>query len=323
MKKTLIIICLISFSVNSQTLFEDESGDSSFYINQGPKGWIKFNSSSSSVTLGYNRNREVGYDFETESFTMNYLLSLNSTAVVEKGVGSVFSKEDIAPGVGGELHFGLISRDYFDKDRTDENKFTNSIASLFFKIGMDNKKLTTIDTLNISKTSKNKWLFDFSLNLNLKINNPRTVDGKKFVNYHFIGTSIGRKKISNLETLGDVQLQTISGSSETSQVVKVDKGKAGQLDLATASYLYIDYGFMPTLFGDNQIGFNGYYRGNYGGFKTVNNLGFGVFFSKKDVPEGILGGVAFQLNDINNNLEKEENLLQRSTIFFYVGYNLY
>nr|WP_298926547.1 hypothetical protein [uncultured Allomuricauda sp.] len=325
MKHLMVFFTVLFFvtTVQSQTLFEDQSGESSYYFNDGPKGWIKFNSSSSSVSLGYNRKRGAGFDKTINrpnySYNYNYIVGLNTTVTVEEGIGTVFSEQDISPGVGLELLFGILSRDYLDKKKKVK---TNSISSLFLKGGVTNTKLTTIDTLQIEKNSANEWLYDLSLNINARLNCPYLKNGDSKIIYHFIGAALGRKKVSNLETLNKVELQSIINNNGSSQVVSIEEGRAGQLDLTSASYFFLDYGISPNLFGNNQIGFNTYYRGNYGGFKSVNNVGVGVFFSKKDEPQGVLGGIAFQLNDIGNNLESEVNLIDRSTVFFYVGYNL-
>lgn len=322
MKKVVFILVLSMFcrNVKSQTLFEDSSGESSYYLNYGPKGWIKFNSSSSSVSLGYNRKRGSGHDFP-EIHNHNYILGANLTATVEKGIGTVFSEEKAASGIGAEFLVGLLSTDYLDRNKEEEEK-ANSLSSYYFKLGLANSKLSTIDTVNVKENSSNEWLYDVSLNLNFRLNKPYKKNDEELINYHFIGLAVGRKKVSNLETLKSVELQNIVINNGSMQVVKTTEGKGGELMLKSASYLFVDYGFTPNLFNSNQIGFNIYYRGNYGGFKSVNNLGIGTFFSKENEPQGILGGIALQFNDLNNNLQSENTLYGRSTIFFYVGYSL-
>lgn len=314
MKKIIIILIFGLTTVgHAQTLFEDESGNSSFYLNDGPNGWIKFNSSSSSVSLGYNRMRDVGFDFPNWH-NHNYILGVNLTAKAEKGIASVLSEDKFVSGVGGEILLGLLSNDLFDEN--------NSMSSYFFKFGLSNSKFTTIDIDNFKKNKDTEWIHNLSFNLNFRLNKPYEKKEKGRIIYHFIGTALGIKRVTNLETLKSVELQKIITNNEENQIVETIEGKAGDLNLTSATYFYLDYGITPYLFKKNQIGFNIYYRGNYGGFKSVNNLGLGVFFAKKDQPKGILGGLAWQFNDLDNNLESKNDFLTRSTVFFYVGYNL-
>lgn len=293
----------LSTSLTAQTVFEDKDGESSYYLNDGPKGWIKFNSSSSSVSLGYNRRRKDGDDFP-EFHNHSYILGVNLTATVDKGIGAVFSEEKAASGIGGEILLGLLSTDYLFKNKKGKE---NSLSSYYLKLGLENSKLATIDTVNIKENSTNKLLYDLSFNLNFRINSELNKN-KDLTYYQLIGFAFGRKKVSNLETLKTVELQNIVISNETTQIVKNTEGKAGDLQLKSASYVHLDYGYIPHLFNSNQIGFNVYYRGNYGGFKSVNNVGIGTFFSKENEPQGVLGGIAFQLNDLNNNLESDKRM---------------
>ncbi|PCJ94765.1 MAG: hypothetical protein COA50_10240 [Flavobacteriaceae bacterium] len=323
--KGMLLICFIlgfSNGIIAQTLFEDSSGESAIYLNDGPEAWVKFSSSSSSVTIGFNKKRKQGHDGgygdEQDDKATNFLLGANLSVTTDEGIGTVFSNEKVASGVGGNFLIGAQSTKWFN---TDKNR-NNSFGSIYLSLGLDNSQFKTIDTLSFQEVKRTELLHNVSLNFNARFNDPyydnENVEQER---YFYVGVAIGNRRLSNLKSLDKRVLERIIRTDGTNQIISQIEGRAGDLMLKSTPYVFIDLGILPRLFQTQQVGFNAYYRQDFSSFKNINNMGFGLFFLKPDNPVGVVGGIAMQFNDINNALESEDSFGERSSVFFYVGYN--
>lgn len=113
-------------------------------------------------------------------------------------------------------------------------------------------------------------------------------------------------------------------SKDSLAVISATEGKIGFYDSFATLPVNLDLGFIPSIQGKSLIGFNIYARSNWGSPKIDKvgrnpiNLGAGVFITKKDFPTNVIGGLAWQFNDVGH----DNNKLKQSTVFFYVGYTI-
>jgi hypothetical protein len=136
--------------------------------------------------------------------------------------------------------------------------------------------------------------------------------------FHFLGISFGSKLGNNIDALDDGQINTIISSQTLSNVSTIQEGKIGNYEKYTVYPLKIDYGFLPWILKQNQIGFNAYGRTSFNTPDTPVNAGLGIFFANPKQVTSINGGAALQFNDVFKNGPTKE----KSSVFFYVGYTI-
>jgi hypothetical protein len=307
--------------VCGQALFEDASGETSLYLAQ--KQWIRayVNTGDKSATIGFNT-----YDFiKTDSATIggrkhfiyrSFLSGISVKAKVSDGLGTIFSGSKFNSGLGLS---GIIGIQGIASAESDE-KANN--YSLFFRGGINYEKFTYIDTLTFSASTKKKLLAFVNLHGNKlwKFNYKKHPSRKHYI---ILGGSVGLKHGNNFEDLLDGSASVIK-SKDSLAIISSTDGKLGNYKGFATCPINIDFGYIPSILGKNVVGFNGYLREKLGAPNTGKtgknpfNLGYGLFFSKKEAITSVIGGIAWQFNDVFVKNDK----LKQSTIFFYVGYTI-
>src|SRR5688500_3738678 len=165
--KTLItaLIALLSISAKSQRLFQDAAGESNIFLSKSPFGFVFFNTSDKSASLGYNYTRRAGYDFE--KWKASYIYGGDIKVGVKEGLGSIIAKGDIKPGISLNANFGIT-------------KLVNNanFLNLFIRPGFSYTEFTYISNVSNLPEVKDlkKKLGSFLINLNYQLNGA----GKKF-----------------------------------------------------------------------------------------------------------------------------------------------
>lgn len=309
--KLLLLPLLISISTiaQAQTLFEDSKGESSIFLSNMPYGWVRVNSSSESVTLGYNRLRPAGHDGTTRLLrSFKYMYGTDFTFKMKDGLGNLVSKGKV--NAGGSVNFTL------GVSGQDTSKKPVNPYALYARGGFTYDKYTMIDTIAATAADVKKWGWGVALHYNKQWARPNSDNTRR--TFLLFGASFGIKGGNNTDDLKDGSLNTTIVSSGQKSVVTSQDGKLGQYQGLTTLPLKLDFGVSPTIYGANIVGFNAYWRTSFRTPGNPTNLGMGMFFSGKDRPTSVIGGIAWQLNDIFH----ETQLVNTSSVFFYVGYTI-
>ena len=187
------------------------------------------------------------------------------------------------------------------------------------------------DTNGVPAVDKlSKWepraLFNINYFVNLTKEKHKLENGQTKTDtverYLSLGMSTGYKRSNNTASLDDGSVNTVQFGSSSSYAVKTEEGKLGAFEGYHVIPLSLDIGYTPRILGQSSIGFNSFLRNEINKPKNTVDLGIGIFVSKENEPRSVVGGLAWQFNDVANRLDKEDNLVQRSTVFFYVGFTL-
>jgi hypothetical protein len=316
MKTGFIIICIsifISISAGAQQLFQDGSGSSNLFFGGQRFGYIFYNTNDKSATVGFNKGKSpdamVG-GYEISRWRADYIGAFELKVKTKDGIGNVFSQGQIDPGITANLKFGFVWDDFFKKGHW---------LNLYFQPRISYTQYSFIDTLQLSfelqKEKKVEWGGLFNANLQLNYDQGKTK------NYFFIGLQTGVSRKNTYDDLDDGKITTLISQSGANRIETERTGKIGSYLGYTAIPLNFDIGWTPYIFKTNFIGFNLYYRTDF--FKkpvTTSNIGGGVYIANPQKPSAITGGLGWQFNDLGNKLKKPESLVERSSIYFYVGY---
>lgn len=314
--KYIILLTLFVCSyleIFSQAILEDASGESTLYVNGSNYTWVRLNTSSASATLGFNLFglTDHGYDIDWCKLKLNPMVGFDANASVKGGIGKVTENGLLSPDVGVNFNIGLATDAYW-----------NAEQSLFLRGEY------TYNSFNVANTSNPDTIYfdkftGWVRNVKLIYNFVRDIGDTAKPSQLFIGASFSISPYSrfNNEDLTSVTLSQPKGSATNGQSLsKTSSGIMGNLERVKSKPFRLDVGILPS-FTKNIIGLNAYYSIETNTDIQVSNLGIGLFFSKENQPKSIIGGISYQLNDLNNAKgDEEKKLFKRSTTFFYVGY---
>lgn len=321
--RKLIVLALFSIAstqLKAQNLFQDASGQSNIFIVKDPFGWIRFNSSDQSVSLGYNHLRSAGYDFKLNNANWTFFEGGDLKVNSKSGIANIFKGDQLNAGLAISGNFGINTYNLANK---------GNYQSIYLRGGLNYDNLSYIynsnNTAIIAKTNSltGRLLFNWNYQFNLTRIKTGGVKPDTTETYLFLGFSSGFSRLNNYNDLNDITARTLKfGNTSGTEATTIVTGKNGQYKVYSAVPLNVDVGYTPRIFKTNTIGFNSYFRTNF--FKTQNtaDAGVGIYISKKDIPSNIIGGLAWQFNDIGNELQKPGSLTERSSVFFYVGYTI-
>jgi hypothetical protein len=291
----------------SQTLFEDAKGETNMFIGQAPFGWARFNTSDNSASIGYNRVRLVGFDrsaVQTSSFYGGDI-----KVKVKDGLGKVVNDKKLTPGFSINGNLGLQHL----------TKNGNMLAA-YTRPQLAYTNYTYLDTLQIKSNDIKKWESAVMFHVNYQVNWADSTSGKE--SYLFLGISTGYKRANNYDQLDDGVYEALLDSTGNASIVTETEGKKGNYVGHNTMPVNVDIAWLPEIFEKNLFGINTYFRTNFFKEKNTSDLGIGVFLAQDGKPRNIIGGLAWQFNDISNKLDKDDSLIERSSIFFYVGFSI-
>lgn len=299
-------ILFISVDSIGQQIFEDASGESSLYLTDNNYAWFRLNTSSSSATLGFNYLQQNG-------FTLGKFYGiggLDLSASVKNKLGVIFKDSKVSPDVGISGNLGFASDVLFEKD---------ALISIFYRGELKNQKFdmasVSADTAFID--TKVRWSGKHSVNLNLFVQYGDDVESLRFLSFGF---SFGYRDKYNYDDLDGVDILYPSGVN--SNVYSKKTGKTGMLESLASCPLRIDIGYLPRIMKQNSLGFNLYFTAETFTSQQVVNLGIGTFFTKKDAPQSVIGGISWQFTDLSNAKGSDNSLGERSIALMYIGYVL-
>jgi hypothetical protein len=325
--KTIILmvslIILIGGNCFGQQLFQDASGKSKYFFANNPYGWLTYNTSDKSASLGYvhNSSRPVGYDHNKEKSKYNYIYGGDLKVNVKDGLGNIISGGNFKPGITLAGTFGAFSDVFLNK---------GDYINLFVRPTISFTEYDYIPK-NTNKLIKDKLFeYGFLFNFNFQFNEEKVIskkDGKNVTDpnkrhYYFVGLQTGINQINNYNDLDDVTLTTVLYSDTSGSVLSSKAAKSGSLIRNTAMPLNIDLGVTPRIFNHNYFGFNTYFRSNLFVSKSPTNVGLGIYLADEKKPSNIAGGIAWQFNDVFDVLKKAGSTFERSSLFLYVGYSI-
>lgn len=316
---TLILAVLINFTVKAQ-MFTDASGQNDLFIGSSPFGWARFNTSSESASIGYNYLRNAGYNFHWGKTPYRFLYGSDVTVKAKDGIANVLKSKKINPGVAVNGNWGIS---------TDNLRNKGNYMSLYLRGGIEYTSLNymhnttgnaTIDTV---KKVNGKLLAVLNFQFNISHKDVSLGADSIYTTYLFLGLSSGYQKISNYNDLDDVEANTYQFGSTAATAVYVNQaGKLGTYESYNSLPINFDIAYTPKMFGLSNVGFNAYFRTNLYKKNNTANLGIGLYNTKSKEPASVVGGLAWQFNDLGNTLGKTDNLIQRSSVFFYIGFTL-
>jgi hypothetical protein len=321
--KKIISICFFSclFHAAQAQLFQDASGESNLFLGTSPYGWVRVNTASESVTLGYNRFRAVGFDFPRRK--TNLLYGADVKISVKDGTGNLLKDKSFQPGVSFNSNFGITKYDAWD---------TGAQLSIYLRPGIAYNQHLYVSNDNgaVRLDTVKKWAGQVTLNFayflpitRTKMNNNLAVPKLDTTeHYWIIGLATGYKRSNNFSALDDVTVNTYQFGNAQTYAVMTQEGKIGTYEGYSVMPLNIDIAYNPMILGQSTIGFNTYLRTDLFKPKNTVNLGVGTYLTKEDQPKNILGGLAWQFNDIGNRLKKDGSLIQRSSVFVYIGFTI-
>ena len=140
--------------------------------------------------------------------------------------------------------------------------------------------------------------------------------------YWIIGLTTGYKRGNNFNDLDDVTVSALQFGTGQAYATTTQQGKLGTYEGYSVMPLNVDIAYNPMILGQSTIGFNTYLRTDIFKPKNTVNMGIGTYVTKENQPKNILGGLAWQFNDLGNKLKKDGSLVQRSSVFVYIGFTI-
>jgi len=302
-----------------QQLFQDASGKTNLFFSRDPYGWITYNTSDKSGSVGYTRNRADGYDHDGDKVKYNYLYGGDIKVNVKDGLGSLVSGGSFRPGITLSGNAGVFSDNY---------PGIGNYMSLYLRPSLSytqyNYIATSAAVIDKIKKVEAGLLLNFNLQFNLDKKTPGIGVGHDPLKRHYLfaGVQSGYTHANNYSDLDDVQLSTIINTAGNATVYKTETAKSGSYVGYNVIPLNIDVGITPRIFQHNYFGFNSYLRTNFLKSKNSTNAGVGIYLADEKKPSNIAGGLAWQFNDVFDVLKKAGGTFERSSLFFYVGYTI-
>lgn len=320
------IFLAVALLCDGQQIFQDAGGKANIFLGGASNGWLTFNSSDKSGSIGYNRNRNDGYDFN--KLKANLIYGGDVKIGIKNGTGSVVSDGSFKPAITLSGNIGLFADNLFKLAPTEPSpqRGTTIYGSFYLRPSFTFAQYAYVDTTlaGIPKMDKvSKKEAGILVNLNFQINKSRIVNGVSRDHYFFIGLQSGYTRTNNYNDLDDVTITTNSITAGNTTISKSETGKFGQYQKYDVIPLNFDFGVTPRMFKHNFFGFNTYFRSNFNKPKNDCKAGVGIYLADEKKPSSITGGFAWQFNDIFNALQKNnKSTFEKSSIFFYVGYTI-
>lgn len=314
---SLFLIILSNFAF-SQQLFQDASGKTNLFFGQSPYGWITFNTSDKSSTIGYVRNRDNGYDHDKNA-KYNYLYGGDIKVNMKDGQSTLFSGGAFKPGITAEGTFGGFSDNLFNK---------GNYVNLYLRPTLSYTQYNYVDSITGGTpvlTKVNKIEGGVFISFNFQFNQDKhTASGIDHFKHHyfFAGLQTGYNVINNYSDLDEVQMSTFITPMGNVIAEKTETGKFGKYQNYKVIPLNIDLAVTPRMFKHNYFGFNSYFRSDFLKEKNASKIGVGIYLADEKKPSNISGGFAWQFNDVFNKLKKPGTALDKSSVFFYIGYSI-
>jgi hypothetical protein len=322
LKFTLFLLSSIPFCLHAQQLFQDASGETKIFLGTERYGWLFYNTSDKSASIGYNQIgfKSTGYDWKSKEADL--IVGGDLKINTKDGLGNVYSKGKVNTGFTLSGNLGFF-QDNFLK--------SGNYLNVYLRPQISYKQYSYVDTvvLDYKLNKENKVEGSVLLNINIQLNRigSRIKDGimikdPKKRNYVFFSFQTGFKQINNYSDLDDGEIITVKSISGAKSIQTTETGKFGNYKRSNTMPLNLDLAFTPRIFKTNYIGFNFYFRTNL--FKDANssNVGFGTYLADPKKPSKISGGIGWQFNDVSDKLKKNNSIFQRSSAFFYVGYSI-
>jgi len=307
----LLIIAALPSVAFCQTLFQDASGKSNLYFGKLNNAWVTYNTSDKSGTIGYVRNNNTGYDLQKHwGLNYDFMYGGDVKVNVKDGVGNLISGGAFKPGVTAEGVIGITS----------DHWHGGNWANFFLSPSLSYTQYNYLDSGTTKVNKLNKWAAGCLLNIDLQFNIDDQAMTKR--HYFFLGIQTGYSRQNNYNDLDDVELDTRVAGDSTTTVYSSQTAKSGSYKGYNTMPLNIDFGVTPRMFQHNYFGFNAYLRTNIFKDKNTVNLGTGIYLADDQKPNSVSGGIAWQFNDVGNALNKTTGLVQRSSLFLYVGYSI-
>ena len=265
-----------------QSAFDDASGESSIYINDG--GFARVNVSDTSVKTG----------FVFDMTNKPYFFGVELSGKLSGSFASLFEAGKPSPEARIRLSFG--KRFLFSDEPQGEptpGHLTDDWITLHLGYRRANYKLVAEGETFANQVRKQP--FDgFSAIL---------AYNALFKSKHgpiLFGISGGAEHRNNIDELDEVEVndQVFTSADGTTQRSIVAKQKAfrGAYERVMAAPINTDLVFFPRKF-ESRIGFNFFTRSNVGQGEKRIEPGIGVFFTKPGEPTKVIGGLSVSLRD--------------------------
>jgi hypothetical protein len=330
----LSIAFLLSFStIHAQGLFKDDEGESSILLPTSEDNAfdLKFTSATSKFSLAFSRNRPAFYDntntlLPTQSANRYYrwLMAGSIDFSAKEGIGKLLSGKKPKAEIGGSFNAGenilrLLRCSGGGAGAPAVINCTQITHSIFGSFEAHYSKLRllgqSIDPADLKITDINlfttKSLFHYNLNYK----------GHKDRYLLFFGFSTGYAFSNNEDDLDDVRVDTIQAVGNGKSVISSEEIKSGILKQYHTIPFNVDIAISPRVGKQNMLGINAYFRSELLP-KPKMNAGLGIYLSKRNAPTEVVGGLAYQFNDISNTGDSDESIFKRNVLFFYIGYTL-
>ncbi|WP_298307097.1 hypothetical protein [Flavobacterium sp.] len=295
LSKILIFLFVFSFQLSkSQTsILQDKSGEASILISN--RNSISINAADANITFGMSFAKPKWFIGGATKFK-----SIDGTSNLLEGY-------KFNPDVSFSLYGGKILK------TADSSKSHFIFGNL--KLTNTNFNLLIQDNTN-TFNSKNFTGLVATLGYNVltSINSTPLI----------YGTSFSFGEVNNIEDLKPVTtfetVQFTSGTDTTTLQKNKKQGFEGDYLSYTALKFNFDAYFFPQKIG-GQIGLGGYVRSQLTGQSKKNNFGLGIIVGKKGAPDNIVFGLLYQFNDVFNQLEDDNNFIERGGINLVAGYS--
>jgi hypothetical protein len=271
---------------------QDNAGESSLVF--GQNNAVLLNSSDASI--GFNISQATAPANKHERF---WLASAKVGA--SQGTSKIFNGTTFKPKFDVNVHRGYYL--------TSSSKSTSRYW--YFGGGVKNEYFNLwADTNVVDLVAKDFFGYKATIGYNV-LGAVRT-----FKYGDIFGVSISGGYFSNTGDLDGVTQYTVH--SNLSSVILSDS-KTGFIGPYSSSYMVkasMDY----LVYALENIAIGSFYRGGFGGEFASQNMGFGIYFGHQDAPSKILTGIVYQVNDVFNQLGKENSFQKRSSLSLIAGY---
>lgn len=346
MRKLIILILLFIYSeVKSQTLFEDADGEASLLLSKKSWVWGRFNSSDDAITVGINRQRDKpGYDNVTNGIfrSFSYFIGGNVKVKTNDGIGELVKNGRFHPGITPSVVIGINGTSVDESDgEYDTEPPKSRFYSFYIQLSTPYQQYSLYDTARMNEYTIHKPGFNATVHYNKRwtlgklepdqpvrrnrireeLEEEDAVEEEvemtiKKPKYLILGISSGfTSNANNYDDLDELEVSTPVKSNNTTQIASAETYKVGNFENYIQFPVNLDLAFVPRILDKNIIGFNGYTRAKFGENSSVN-MGLGIFFTNGKAPTNVVGGVAWQFDDV---LTPGSN---KSRVFFYIGYSI-
>lgn len=325
------VLCISVHKLEAQGMLKDADGESSILLPTKENNGIdlKFSSATTKFSLAFSRNKTAIRDLRNRDTAhinsyKKLLLAGSVDISAKEGIGELFKGKKATGEIGASFSVG-----YKNMHVRQIGKYTPGHPAVISGAKITHNLYGTID----ASYSKLKVLDLSTDTLNFIINEPNLFNAQFLVHYNcdlrtrddkaliFFGISVGYAYKNNSDDLDDIQIDTILAVRQGKSAISSKTYKNGPLNKYHTIPLNIDIGISPSIKETNILGFNAYFRSELLPKPTMN-AGLGIYFSKRDAPSEVVGGLAYQFNDLTNDGDSKEKIFKRNTLFFYIGYTI-